>query len=292
MFAYGTATTITTQLYAYQGTTEKNVTIKKVNGVTASTSETNTGLTGMKFKVSSTSAAAHPTISFISTTALPQTQAVQVPIIYQIAGESSDRTIYFSYSTTTRGAAGQSSYTHIKYATDDQGTNMGDDPTGKTYIGIKIDNNSSASTNPSDYTWTKYVGDNGTNGTNGSDGFSLWTTNDAPTNNVYTRSQLTGPSATQTPRVGEIIIRQNRYQYTISAVSGNNITVGTAVDLRGSDARIYEIVASNTSIVKKVDDTYAPTLITFTSYYRNGTTAAQTSYAGRWLIQYSIDGTN
>ena len=102
-FVYGTTTTITSQLYAYQGTTEKNVTIKSVNGVTASTSETATGNTGMKFKVSSTSAVAHPTISFITDSNLPQSQTKQMAIVYQISGEGVDKTLYFNYSTTTRG---------------------------------------------------------------------------------------------------------------------------------------------------------------------------------------------
>lgn len=105
-FASGTAATVTTQLYAYQGTTEKNVTIKTVNGVTASTSDTATGKTGMNFNVSSTSATAHPTITFKSTTSLAQSQTEQLAIVYQISGESSNRTIYFSYSSTKTGATG------------------------------------------------------------------------------------------------------------------------------------------------------------------------------------------
>ena len=105
-FAYGTTATVKTNLYAYLGATEKNVQIKTVNGVTASTSSTATGLTGMNFLVNSIDSVAHPEISFISTTSLPQTQTVQVPIVYRIAGESVDRTVIFSYATTTRGATG------------------------------------------------------------------------------------------------------------------------------------------------------------------------------------------
>lgn len=106
-FAAGTAKEVTTQLIAYQGTTSKTVQIKSVNGVTASTSSTATGKTGMNFKVSSTSAVTSPTITFSATTALPQTQTEQLAIVYRITGESSDRTIYFSYSSTTTGSSGE-----------------------------------------------------------------------------------------------------------------------------------------------------------------------------------------
>lgn len=105
-FAAGTAKTIKTSLYAYQGIAEKNVQIKSVNGVTASTSSTATGKTGMNFYVNSTSSVAHPEITFSATTSLPQTQTEQLAIVYRITGESSDRTIYFSYSSTTTGSSG------------------------------------------------------------------------------------------------------------------------------------------------------------------------------------------
>ncbi len=105
-FAYGTAKDVTTQLYAYQGTTEKAVTIKTVNGKTATTTTAETGKTGMNFKVSSTGSVSHPTITFSSTSSLPQTQSEQLNIVYRIAGESVDRTLSFSYSTTTQGAGG------------------------------------------------------------------------------------------------------------------------------------------------------------------------------------------
>ena len=146
----------------------------------------------------------------------------------------SDNTTTVSYSVSYQSKDGEDAtqyYTHVMYAEDASGTGISANPSGKSYIGIKVDTTQTASTTPGDYTWSKFVGENGTSGT---DGFSLWTTTAAPTSSVYTRNQLTGPTALQTPRVGEIIIRSNRYQYTITAVSGNNITVGSVVDLKGS----------------------------------------------------------
>ena len=105
-FVYAKAVSIETSLYGYQGTTEKTVQIKTINGVAAATTDTATGKTGMNFKVSSTSAVTHPKITFTTTTSLPQGASEKLAIVYRVTGESSDRTIYFTYSTTTRGAAG------------------------------------------------------------------------------------------------------------------------------------------------------------------------------------------
>lgn len=105
-FAAGTAKTIKTSLYAYQGITEKDVQIKSVNGVTASTSSTATGKTGMNFYVNSTSSVAHPEITFSATADLPQTQTEQLKIKYIISGENTERSVYFSYSSTTTGSSG------------------------------------------------------------------------------------------------------------------------------------------------------------------------------------------
>lgn len=109
---YGTAQTITTYLYAYQGITEKTVQIKTINGKTATTTDTATGLTGVNFKVSSISAVNHPLITFTTTTSLPQTTSNRIPIVYRVTGENSDRTIYFAYSTTTKGTNGTTARTY------------------------------------------------------------------------------------------------------------------------------------------------------------------------------------
>lgn len=146
----------------------------------------------------------------------------------------SDSSSTISYSVSYQSKDGEDAtqyYTHVMYAEDASGTGISSSPSGKSYIGIRVDTIQTASTTPGDYTWSKFVGNDGSSGT---DGFSLWTATTAPSDNIYNRSALTGPAALQTPRVGEIIIRSNRYQYTITAVNGDNITVGTAVDLKGS----------------------------------------------------------
>ena len=75
----------------------------------------------------------------------------------------------------TSGTPGTSSYTHIRYATDSQGTGMNADPDeSRPYMGIVVTNSSTAPTTPSSYSWTKYLGEDGQNGTNGVDGITYY----------------------------------------------------------------------------------------------------------------------
>lgn len=73
-------------------------------------------------------------------------------------------------------------------------------------------------------------------GTNGTDGYSIWTTTSTPVTPDYTFviANLVGPSGVA-PKVGEIIIQNNRYQYTITSVSSTTVQATTRQDLKGSD---------------------------------------------------------
>ncbi|WP_416305221.1 phage tail protein [Neptunicella sp. SCSIO 80796] len=69
------------------------------------------------------------------------------------------------------GADGTPRYTWIKYADNAAGSGLSNSPTGKTYIGIATNKTTATeSTNPSDYTWSKYVGDDGPQGVPGTPG--------------------------------------------------------------------------------------------------------------------------
>ena len=75
-----------------------------------------------------------------------------------------------------KGQDGTTFYTWIKFADDENGLNMSDDPQGKAFIGIAYNmETEKESNNPSDYQWTKFVGDDGLPGKPGSDGVSLYT---------------------------------------------------------------------------------------------------------------------
>nr|DAY63886.1 MAG TPA: tail protein [Caudoviricetes sp.] len=68
----------------------------------------------------------------------------------------------------TNGINGKTYFTWIKYANDANGTGMSDNPSGKTYIGMAYNKDTNIeSTNPSDYTWSKFVGEDGIDGQDG-----------------------------------------------------------------------------------------------------------------------------
>lgn len=73
--------------------------------------------------------------------------------------------------TGAAGQNGKSTYVHIKYSSVAKPTTfsqMTDTPS--TYIGMYVDYTETASTDPSDYTWSRFRGDQGIPGVNGTDG--------------------------------------------------------------------------------------------------------------------------
>lgn len=68
----------------------------------------------------------------------------------------------------TPGTPGTSSFTHIRYSANSDGTNFVENPTTATiYIGVYTGTSSTAPTNKSSYKWSKYKGDPGQNGSDG-----------------------------------------------------------------------------------------------------------------------------
>jgi hypothetical protein len=75
-----------------------------------------------------------------------------------------------------QGVPGPALYTWIKYADDAVGTNLTDDPTGKSYIGFAYNKPTAVeSTTPTDYTWSLNQGGQGVPGPKGTDGQTLYT---------------------------------------------------------------------------------------------------------------------
>lgn len=87
------------------------------------------------------------------------------------------------------GVSADSKYTWVKYSKNPDGSNMTDSPTDAIYIGIAYNKDSiTESNNPSDYSWSKIRGDNG------SDGYSVILQNEnvsfcTNTNKVITENQ-------------------------------------------------------------------------------------------------------
>ena len=67
--------------------------------------------------------------------------------------------------------------------------------------------------------------------------------------------------------------------------------IGTYGD-KGEDGRTY-ILQPDTLVIKQgANNVYTPRSVTFSSFYRDGTTASRTPYSGRFKIEESTDGTN
>ena len=63
------------------------------------------------------------------------------------------------------GADGKTYYTWVRYADDARGNGMSDSPNGKYYIGFAYNKETpTESSDPADYQWTKYKGDDGQDG--------------------------------------------------------------------------------------------------------------------------------
>ena len=96
------ASTATTQVLTYKGTTAQTVTIVSVNGVTAATASTATGIAGLSFACSALSGTT-PTITFTCTTSFVS-QSGSIPIVLSVGGVSITK--MFTYSIAFKGSTG------------------------------------------------------------------------------------------------------------------------------------------------------------------------------------------
>ena len=69
-----------------------------------------------------------------------------------------------------KGTDGSTTYLHIAYADDANGTGFSQDPAGKAYMGTYVDFTQADSTNPADYVWIKVKGEQGPQGLQGLQG--------------------------------------------------------------------------------------------------------------------------
>ena len=91
-----------TQVLAYNGSTAQSITIVSVNGKTATTTDTDTGIAGLKFKCSALSGTT-PTITFTCTTSFVSPSG-SIPIVLSVGGVQFTK--QFTYSIAFKGATG------------------------------------------------------------------------------------------------------------------------------------------------------------------------------------------
>lgn len=187
------------------------------------------------------------------------------------------------------GADGKTAYFHVKYSNDggqhftgNSGEDVG------SWIGTYTDNTQADSTSVSAYTWVKIEGYDGV------DGSQIWTTTVAPAtpNYTFTISNLHGDGNAEI-KVGDIIL-YSYYRYTVTSISSTTVLAGTRQNLRGeagAAGTVYELLFDKASIVKDKSGNYNPTSITISSKSHAGT-AAPAAYAGRYIIETSVNGSS
>ena len=178
-------------------------------------------------------------------------------------------------ASVSDGSSGQTLYTWIRYADDGQGTHMSPTPISTTkYIGIAYNKQSSTpSDNPGDYTWSKYVGQDGApgkDGENGEDGRGI--------TSVDIKYAI-GDSGTVAPETGwqasVPAVPQGKFLWTrtVTTYSSGNPTTSYSVSFFGTDgdATVYEIQSGHEKIYKFFSSissgiVYSPEAIAFQAY--------------------------
>lgn len=148
----------------------------------------------------------------------------------------------FSFSVALTGQDGTSRYTHIKYAKDENGTDMTSVPSDDyPYIGIAVTTNSAAPSSASSYApWTKYLGDPGLPGANGADGADA----------IYIRIIPTSGSTTFKNSTGSVTLTAYVFVGGVEATVANNGTV-TLNDSTLGSIKWYKDNASTAAATSK-----------------------------------------
>ena len=105
---------------------------------------------------------------------------IWLKIVYEYSdGSTSESTPVCIQGADGNAGEGTTLFTWIRYADDDKGTNISNLPTGKAYIGFAYNQTTATeSNNPSDYTWSRMLGekgDTGVQGEKGADGNTYYT---------------------------------------------------------------------------------------------------------------------
>ena len=84
---------------------------------------------------------------------------------------------------------------------------------------------------------------------------------------------------------GKVFAKQISWSKSIAGTNGTNGSPGAS-------GRVYFLEPTTVIIKKGKDNKLNPSNVTFSSYYRDGTSATRTSYLGRFVIQESVDGSS
>lgn len=177
------------------------------------------------------------------------------------------------------GKDGQTLYTWLKYA-DSPTSGMSDSPDGKKYMGIAYNKTTPTESDTySDYQWSLIQGQ-GVPGPPGEDGQTLYTW-------IKYATSPQGNNMSDSPDGRDYIGFAYNKTTATESDDPNDYTWSL---IQGADGRVYMIQASAQVMSQGADDAFTPPTITFSAYYRDGQSAARTPYAGRFIIQDTING--
>lgn len=184
------------------------------------------------------------------------------------------------------GVDGKTSYFHIRYSENSDGNPMTTTP--NTYIGTYVDFTQADSTDPSDYTWSRFEGAQGPQGTQGIPG-----TNGANGKTSYLHIKYSNDGgASFTANRGETPGKYIGQYVDFVQNDSTNPSDYTWSLTQGADGRVYMLQTDAQVITQGQDNSFTPDPITFYAYYRDGQTAENTPYSGRFVIQESTDGSS
>ena len=184
------------------------------------------------------------------------------------------------------GADGKTSYFHIRYSKNSDGNPITTTP--NTYIGTYVDFTQADSTDPSDYTWSRFEGAQGPQGTQGIPG-----TNGTNGQTSYLHIKYSNDGgASFTANSGETPGKYIGQYVDFVQNDSTNPSDYTWSLTQGADGRVYMLQTDAQVITQGQDDSFTPDPITFYAYYRDGQTAENIPYAGRFVIEETTDGTS
>ena len=184
------------------------------------------------------------------------------------------------------GEDGKTSYFHIRYSENSDGNPMTATP--NTYIGTYVDFTQADSADPSDYTWSRFEGAQGPQGTQGIPGTNGTNGKTSYLHIKYSNDGGASFTANSGETPGKYI---GQYVDFVHNDSTNPSDYKWSLT-QGADGRVYMLQTDAQVITQGQDDSFTPDPITFYAYYRDGQTAENTPYAGRFVIQESTDGSS
>ena len=194
------------------------------------------------------------------------------------------------------GEDGKTSYFHIKYSAVSNPTSSSQmSGTPNAYIGTYVDFTQADSNDPSDYTWAKFMGDNGADGipgTNGENGQTSYL-HIAYANNSTGTLDFSTTNSTNKTYIGQYVdfIKSDSNspsKYNWTKIKGDDGQDGQD----GQPGRTFFIEPSATILKRTKDNAISPSQIRFSAYYRDGDSATRYSYSGRWIIDTTSNGSS